>query len=171
MNKQDKIFEAQNLSVKIKEAKAVAVADYRSVNVLQINQLRDKIKEVGGELQVVKNSLFLRALKENKYKVEDKDIEGPSLAIFANEDEIAPMKAIAALGKTLSLLPFKIGFMAGKIFSGSDLTRFASLPPKIELQAKLVGALASPPRRLVYSLNWNLQKLVLILNAVKNKKQ
>ncbi|MDP2860570.1 MAG: 50S ribosomal protein L10, partial [bacterium] len=156
---------------KIKEAKSVVVADYRGLKVSQMNQLRDKIKEAGGEMQVVKNNLFYRALDENNYKVEKEKLDGPSLTLFANSDEISPLKVLATFGKTLSLLPFKVGFIAGKVYFAEELNKLAALPAKIDLQAKLVGLLISQPSRLVYSLNWNLQKLVLILNAVKNNKQ
>lgn len=171
MKKTEKIFAVENLSAKIKDAKSVALVDYRGLTVAQITQLREKVKEAGGELQVVKNTLLLRALSENNYTPEKEKLQGQTLALFANSDEIAPLKALAAFAKLISLLPFKIGFMAGKILSADELTKYATLPAKIELQAKLVGLLASQPQRLVYSLNWNLQKLVLVLNAVKNKKQ
>ena len=171
MNKQDKVLEVQSLTAKIKNAKAIAFTDYSKVTVGQINQLRDKVKEAGGELQVVKNNLVFRALKENNYKVEKSTFDGPNLAIFANSDEIAPLKILVTLGKTLNALALKIGFMNGRVLSAEELNRLALLPSQKELQTKLVGMLASPPTRLVRSLNWNLQKLVLVLEAVKGKKQ
>lgn len=171
MKKQEKIYEVENLTAKIKDAKAVAVADYRGLNVSQINQLRDRIREVGGELQVVKNNLFFQALDKNNYKIEKTSLNGPSLALFANNDEIAPIKALANFAKTLGgLLPLKIGFIAGNTYLTGDLNKIATIPAKIDLQAKLVGLLASQPARLAYSLNFNLQKLVIALNQVKNKK-
>lgn len=171
MKKQTKIFEVQNLTAKIKDAKAVAVADYRGLNVSQMNQLREAIRQVGGELQVVKNNLFYRALDQNDYKIEKAKLDGPSLALFSNNDEVSPLKVLAAFGKTLGLLPFKIGFIARKVYLAEELGKLATIPSKIELQTKLVCMLASQPSRLVYSLNWNLQKLVIVLNAVKEKKQ
>lgn len=171
MNKQDKIFEVQNLTAKIKNAKAIAFTDFGKLTVAQINQLREKVKEAGGELQVVKNNLVYRALRDNNYKVDKSKFDGQNLAVFANTDEVGPLKALVTLGKTFSALPLKIGFMNGQIFTPEELSRFAALPSKIQLQAKLVGMLASPTVRLVRSLNWNLQKLVLVLEAVKSKKQ
>lgn len=171
MKKQEKIFEVQNLSAKIKDAKAVALVDFRGITVNQIRQLREKVKEAGGELQVVKNTLFYRALRENNYQVNKKQFEGTNLALFSNADEVLPLKVLVGFGKILSLLPLRLGFMAGTIISAEDLNRFASLPGKLELQAKLVRMLAGQPGRLVYSLNWNLQKLVLAINRIKDKKQ
>ena len=92
MKKQDKIFEVQNLSAKIKDAKTVALVDYRGVSANQATELRHKIRESGGDIQVVKNRLFLRALRENRYRVPEKELKGPTLAIFANQDEISPLK-------------------------------------------------------------------------------
>jgi len=171
MKKQEKIFEVENLTAKVKDAKAVAVVDYRGLNVSQITQLRDRIRELGGELQVVKNNLFYQSLGKNDYKIEKTNLDGPSLALFANNDEISPLKALANFGKTLGgLLPFKIGFIAGKVYFTEELNKIATIPAKIDLQAKLVGLLALQPTRLAYSLNFNLQKLVIALNQVKNKK-
>lgn len=168
MKRSEKVFEVENLAAKIKEAKSVALADYRGITVAQITALRDKVRTVGGELQVVKNTLFTRALKDAGVKELDTPLTGPTLVLFANDDEIAPLKALAVFGKQANLLALKLGFMAEKTFSGEELNRLASLPTKLELQANLVGLLSSPPRRLVYSLNWNLQKLVLVINGIKN---
>jgi large subunit ribosomal protein L10 len=170
MKRQTKVFEVQNLSAKIKDAKSVALADYRGLTVSQATELRHKVKDAGGELQVVKNNLMLRALRTNDYKVESEKLEGPTLALFANTDEITPLKALFAFAKTTGLLSLKLGFMTGQVLSADDLTRFASLPSKKELQAILVGMLAGQPSRLVYSLNWNLQKLVAALGQIKEQK-
>lgn len=170
MNKQDKIFEVQNLAAMIKDAKAIALTDFKGTNMSQLNLLREKVKEAGGTLQVVKNNLFFRALSGNNYKIEKSQLDGQNLVIFANEDEVNPLKALVGVGKTTNLFSIKLGFMAGNILTAEDIAKFASLPSKLQLQAKLVGLLASPPTRLVYALNWNIQRLVMLLNEVKNKK-
>lgn len=170
MKKQDKIFEVQNLKAKVKDAKALAVADYRGLSVAQMNQLRKKVREAGGELQVAKNNLFFRALRESNYEIDKSLLDGPSLVLFANEDEISPLKALVAFSKGLNLLALKVGFMADQAYSAEELTKLANLPGRLELQAKLVGLLSSPPRRLVYSLNYNLQKLVLLIDGISKKK-
>ncbi len=172
MIKQDKIFAVEDITAKIKDAKAVALADYRGITVSQATQLRDKIKSSGGKLQVIKNTLFLRALRNNNYKIERKKLDGPTIVLFANDDEVSPIKALATFAKTAEgLLPWKIGFMDGKILSAEELGKLANISSKIDLQAKLVGLLFSQPTRLVRCLNYNVQKLVLVLNAVKSKKQ
>lgn len=170
MVKQNKIFEVDNVTAKIKEAKVVALADYRGLTVSQISQLREKVKEAGGELQVIKNTLLLRALRNNRYKLASGDIEGPTIVLFANKDEISLLKVMAEFAKLVNLLPFKIGFMDGLNLSVENLNKYASIPPLNQLQARLVSMLASPPGRLVYALNYNIQKLALVLGQIRNQK-
>lgn len=171
MKKQEKIFEVENLTQKIKGAKSVALIDYRGITANQVNELRKLIKKTGGELQVVKNTLFARALVDAKLlgKTDDLALTDQTMALFANDDEISPIKAIANFAKPLSLLPFKMGFFGERTLSAEEVKRFASLPGKDELRAKLVGILNQQPQRLVYSLNFNLQKLVYILKRVSEK--
>ena len=172
MKKQEKIFEVDNLTQKIKGAKSVALIDYRGISANQVNELRKLIKKAGGELQVVKNTLFTRALVNAKLleKTDDLALSDQTMALFANDDEIGPIKAIANFAKPLSLLPFKLGFFGEKTLSAEEVKRFASLPGQDELRAKLVGVLAQQPQRLVYALNFNLQKLVLVLSHVNSQK-
>lgn len=168
MLKQDKIFAVEDITTKIKDAKAVALADFRGITVSQATKLRDKIKTSGGKLQVIKNTLFLRALRNNNYKIEREKLDGPTIVLFANADEVTPIRTLALFAKaTEGLLPWKIGFMDGKILSAEELGKFASISSRVDLQAKLVGLLFSQPSRLAYALNYNLQKLVLVLNAIR----
>lgn len=169
MKKQEKIFEVENLTQKIKEAKSVALVDYRGLTANQFNLLRSLVKKTGGELQVIKNTLFLRALDKTELKTKNLELKGPTLALFANKDEINPLKTLVSFGRANNLLGVKLGFFGGKLQDATRLFQIASLPSEDELRAKLVGILAQPSQRLVYSLNFNLQKLVIILKGGENR--
>jgi len=176
MKKQEKIFATQNLTEKIKEAKSVVLADYRGLKASQANTLRSQVKKMGAEVQVVKNTLLLRALVDaellpkSKGKDQALKLEGPTMALLTKEDELTALKTFLAFGKSAEILILKAGFVEGKLLEKEELSRFASLPGKTELRAILVGLLTQPTRKLVYDLNLNLQKLVIILGQVKNKK-
>lgn len=176
MKKQEKIFAVKNLTEKVKEAKSVVLADYRGLKANQANTLRSQIKKLGGEVQIVKNTLLLKSLAEAgllpKAKGNDQvlKLEGPTMALLTSNDEITALKAFLTFGKSADLLTLKAGFIEGKLLEKETLSRFASLPGKAELRARLVGLLAQPTQKLVYDLNFNLQKLVIILGQVKNKK-
>ena len=57
-----KIEQVDQVVKKITEAKSAALIQYQGLNAGDISQLRADIKEVGGSMEVVKNSLITRAL-------------------------------------------------------------------------------------------------------------
>lgn len=170
--KEIKVESVRSLSEKIKRAKTLAFADYRGLSVNQISVLREKVKEAGGEILVTKNTLIKRALLENKYPdFNIKNLEGPTAAIFAYEDEILPIKTVADGAKTTGLPAFKFGFFAQSLLDASGLNQLASLPSKHELQAKVVGAISSPLYGIVSVLSGNIRNLVSVLDQAAKKGQ
>ncbi len=162
------IDEVNSLKDKFSKAKSVVLADYRGLSVSQITNLRNKIKEVGGELKVSKNTLIKLALGEEAKQDAIKEcLEGPTATVFSYEDEIAPLKTVWEFQKENEIPQIKAGFLGSEFLSLEKITQLAQLPTSDELKAKIVGMLNSPLYGLVNSLKGNLTKLVLILKQIK----
>ena len=164
MPNQKKIFTVANLTQKIKDAKSLILADYQGLSVAQINRLRDQIKAVGGEFEVVKNRLLKIASDEAKIELDDQVLTGPTAILWAWENELEAIKTLENFAKENNSPKIKSGLFEGKIISAEKIKQLAQIPGKKELQAKLVGALCSPAYGLVNSLSWNLKKLVYVLS-------
>ncbi|MFH0942590.1 MAG: 50S ribosomal protein L10 [Candidatus Beckwithbacteria bacterium] len=156
------------LTEKLAASKSVVLADYRGLSVNLQRQLRNDVKAAGGELIVAKNSLLKLALKSEKLSLPD-DFTGPTIILFAYEDEIAPIKALSEFAKANELPVVKIGFLAQEPLTADQVNQLASLPTKIELLAKTTATLKSPINRLVYALSDNLKKLVCVLSAISGR--
>jgi len=154
------------LQEKLQQSKSIVLADYRGLTANQQRKLRNQVKAVQGELIVAKNSLISLALKAEKYSLPS-SLQGPTLILFAYEDEIAPLKALAEFAKTNELPKVKLGFIAKDTLTADQLNQLANLPTKVELLAKTVGSLKSPLNGLVNVLSGNFRKLVYALQAVK----
>jgi large subunit ribosomal protein L10 len=161
----------QSLTEKIERAKTLTFADYRGLTANQIAQLRKKIKEADGEFIVEKNNLIKIALKNNKLAVENETLlTGPTAAIFAFGDEIAPIRESAENAKTLGLPSFKFGFF-GKIYLDSEgVEKLSKIPGRDILQGKVVSTLSSPLYGIVSVLQANISKLVFALDQIKTRK-
>lgn len=159
-----------DLTEKVSRAKTLAFADYRGLTVNQVSELRKKIKEAGGEMLVTKNTLMQRALSGNKIEVELEKLAGPTATIFAYEDEIAPIKTVAEAGKVTGLPAFKFGFFNKDFLDVNGLKQLATIPSKIELQAKVVGALSSPIYGIASVLQANIRNIVYVLDQVAKSK-
>ena len=170
-NRQKKIDIVASLSDKFTKAKAVVFTNYQGLTHKQIETLKKAIKPLEGEFVVAKNSLVTRSLDENKIKLgEDHVLEGPTGTLFIYNDIVAPLRALAKLIKELNLPSVKFGIMDNDFITTEQVLKLSSLPTREVLLAQLVAGLKSPIFNLHRSLQWNLQKLVLTLNAVAKAK-
>ena len=94
-----------NLTAKLQKSKSVVFADYRGLSVNNQRLLRRQITAVGGELIVAKNTLLKIVFKDLKYPLESliDTFTGPTVVLFAYEDEIAPIKALAEFSQAHEL--------------------------------------------------------------------
>ena len=158
--RQQKKEQVAKLTEKLGRAKAVVFADYKGLNMKQLSDLRDKLREVNGEFTITKNTLLERALPST-------NLEGPTATLFAYDDEISPIKILVKALKDVALGKVKSGIMGKDILDEAIILQLATLPTKNELRAKTVGVLITPLQGMVGVLQGNLRNLVYALNQIK----
>ncbi len=141
------------------------------LTVEEITKLRGELRKDGSTYAVVKNTLFKIAAGETIAKQLDVYLAGPTGIVFAGTDPIAPAKAIKQFADDSKKLGIKAAYIDGVLVDAKQVEVLASLPPKIELIAKLVGTLASPLRGLVTVLSGNQSGLVRVLNSIREQKE
>lgn len=154
------------LSEKFGKAKAMVFANYQGMTHKQLEELKKALKTAEAELVIAKNSLIHRSIPDFK----DQRLEGPTATVFAYNDIVAPLKELAKLIKTLKLPVIKFGILDGKALTDTEVLKLATLPSREVLLAQLVGGMKSPLYGLHRALNWNVQKLVMTLSAIQQKK-
>lgn len=164
-----KIEKVEEVSKKLESAKSAALIQYQGLNAAGITDLRDQIKQKGGQMEVVKNSLIKRALEKMGITLPE-DLTGPTSIVLCNEDEVSPLKEVDKVNKTKEAISFKYGIFDKKLLSVDELKQFLNLPSKSALLAQFVGGLVNPLQRLVYSMRYNQTKLALTLKALADKK-
>jgi len=175
MVKTDKILFVENLAEKLGGVKVAAIVNYTNLTAGQMSQVREELKELAGvEFAVVKNTLFKKALQKAGIKPEDdfeEKIQGQSALVICQEDEVTPLSVLAKLAKTMGSLEFKLGVMGGRILTAETLTTLAKLPSREVLLVRVVGGISRPLSGLVYSLNWNLMKLIMVIKKMTEDKE
>jgi len=165
-----KINQVDDIVKKLTDAKSVALVQYQGLNAADIAQLRADVRAKGGQMEVVKNTLIIRALEKIGITLPE-NLTGPTSLTFCNEDEVAPLKEIDKVNKAKDKTSFKYGIFDKKLLSLDELKTFLSLPSKSTLISQFVGGLVNPLQRLVYALKFNQTQLVLTLKALSEKKQ
>ena len=160
-----------NLVSALKERESVVLVDYKGLTHRQLEDLRAKVTEAGGLLRIVKNNLFLIALKNVHLPTPEETLTGPTAVLFVPSTDPSPIKIIYDEGKILESLEIKWGIWEKGLIDKSKVIQLATLPSREELLAKVVGNLKSPQTRLVLSLKSNLQKLVIALEEIRKQKE
>jgi large subunit ribosomal protein L10 len=160
----------EELREKIASAKNLFFTNYAGLTVEEISKLRTELRKDGSTYGVVKNTLFKRAAGSELASQLDAILAGPTGVVFAGEDPVAPAKALKTFSDSTKPVNVKAAYIDGKIVDAAQVQVLASLPPKQELLAKLVGTLSSPLYGLVYVLSGNQSGLVRVLNAIREQK-
>jgi large subunit ribosomal protein L10 len=169
MPKNYKIEKVDEVASKLQAAKSAALLQYQGLTAAQVAELRAKVKQAGGQMEVIKNSLIFRALAKIGINLPE-TLTGPTAITFCNTDEIAPLKEIETVNKDKEKTEFKYGIYGGKLLLADELKKFLSLPSKSALIAQLLGGLKNPLQRLSYAMRYNQTRLVLALKAISEKK-
>lgn len=136
---------------KFDNAKSVVLFDYRGLSVAEVTELRKKLRDVGAEYKVYKNTLTKRALDELNIDL-SKYLEGPSAVSFGT-DELSIVKILSDFSNEHDSLELKAGIVEGKIADTDDLKRYAAIPSRDTLLTMLASGLMGTVRDLSICLD------------------
>lgn len=155
----------EELRRRLADAKYLFFTNYAGLTVEEISRLRTELRKDGSTYAIVKNTLFSLAAGDALAKQFEGFLAGPTGVIFAPSDPVAPAKALKQFNDEVKPLPIKAGYVDGRVIDAAQVNVLASLPSKIELQAKVLGLFASPLRGFVGVLAANPSGFVRVLSA------
>jgi large subunit ribosomal protein L10 len=152
----------------LSKSQAVFLMEYTKMSVKRVEELRARVREVGGEAHIVKNTLFKLALEKAGYQLKD-DLTLTTLAGFAFEDSPALAKTFAEAAKDAEMFNFKMGYLNKAQISANDIKALADLPPLPVLRAQLLGVLQAPAGKLVRTIAEPARGLASVFRAYSEK--
>jgi len=161
----------KELLEQVKEAKAVFFVNFLGLKVSEMNGLRQELKKDNAQARVVKKNLAKIVFSQEDYVKEITGDKASSLMVnFAFEDPINTAKALWSFSRKNNKFQILGGITEGAFLNAEKVIRLAQIPSKDILLGRLVGSISSPMQRLLYTLNGNIQKLVVVLEGVKATK-
>ena len=130
MRKSRKVEVVAEFTAALQEAEHVILTDYRGLNVKEMTELRGAVREAGGRLRVMRNSLFLRALAGSDQSELGELLIGPVAATFVSGDPATLLRAMAAFARRHEQLAFKGGWVDSRAYGAADMATLADLPPR-----------------------------------------
>lgn len=160
------------LTQQVSKAQTIYVTDFTGLNVAHITDLRRRLRAVGVEYVVVKNTLAKRALTESQRRQGglEEHLAGPTALVLAGADPVSAAKVLADFAKEFEKPAIKIGLVEGKPVSSAQVKSLAALPSKQQLLAQLGGALQAPMAGFLGVMNGLLYSMVGALEALKEQR-
>jgi len=169
-NKKEEVV--KKLTEEFKNSKINILGSFSNLTVLEMQKMRESIREVGGNIMVLKNNL-INIIYQNLSKDEVcKFISGPSFVIWSNkENEIEIIKSVLNFQEDTGKIDIKGGLLNGEIIGKDKINQLGKLPSKKELQGRVITMIKMPTIRLVNSLKGPITRVINVLNQIKSKKE
>ena len=169
MNRNEKAAVIDDVAAEIEGAEAIYAIDYRGISVPQAAELRTKLRDADASFRIVKNRLTLRAADKAGAESLKELLEGPTALTFVRGDAAVAAKAITTFQRQNDLLEIKGGLLGGDVLTVDQIKDIARLPGREQLQAQLVGVLASPITGLVRGLGSLISGLAIQLEQIREQ--
>ena len=155
----------------VRNSSALGITNYRGISVKQINSLRGKMKDSGGDYVVTKNTLLRVALEQEGRITPAELLAGPNAVVFTSEDVAKSVTALKDWIKAAKVVEITGAILESSALDATSAEKLSDLPTKEQVLSSILGTLNAPAGTLVRVLNAPLSSLVRVINAHVEKEQ
>ncbi len=152
------------------DALSAVASEYRGLTVDQMTSLRQKAREQGVYVRVVKNTLARIAVGGTEFECLQDSLKGPMLLAFSKESPGSAARLVRDFAKENENLKPVMAAIGGKSVDASQLDTIANLPTRDEALSILMATMKAPIGKLASTLNEVPGKLVRTVEAVRLQK-
>jgi len=147
------------------------IVGFSGLSVLEMQKIRDGLKEKGCRMRVVKNTLLERVYQKINCEDMCKQIGGPLFIVWAkSDDEIGIVKKMYSFQKQFGKMDIKAALVGNKLFSSAELLLIEKLPGKKEIEARVVWTLRMPMRRIINALSFPAVRVIRDFKQIAENK-
>ncbi len=136
----------------VKRSQALVLTQYVGLTMKDIDVLRAKVRENGGEFHIMKNTLIKLAFEKAGLPIQEKQLEGSTAIVFAFNDAPATVKTVTEYVKGSEFLKIKGGYLEKQALTPEGVKALADLPPLPVVRGQLLGMLLAPASKLARTL-------------------
>ena len=172
MPKKENIDAVSSIKAIFEKNEGLIFTDHSGLKAQDAVNVRDKLIEADSYLKIIKNTLARIAAKEIFSDIELEEIfTGPTRVVVAEKDIVNTAKVVKNFSSELKALTIKAGILENKLVDADTIKKIASLPSRETLLVQLVTAVQAPISGLVNTLSGLSRNLVMVLDAVRVKKE
>lgn len=172
MTKTEKIQFTESLVEQFNEHDSFYLLNIGDMPVLKSNEFRNKLREKGLKVQMIKNTLIKKALEQTEGDFSELNpvLEGSSALVFVGETANAPAKTVKDFRGDGNRPMLKAASIEQAFYIGDEqLDTLSKLKSKEELVAEVISLLQSPAKNVISSLQSGGGKLAGILQTLSER--
>jgi large subunit ribosomal protein L10 len=169
MDRAQKAETIEGLKSVFADSGAVVVTHYMGLTVAEMTDLRLRLRKEGAALQVVKNTLAIKAL-ENVAGDEGNALFTGPVAIAYGPDPVSAAKVVTQYAKDNDKFTVVGGLLEQTtVLDKARVNALATLPSLDQIRATLVGLIQTPATRIAGVLQAPAAQLARVMNAYATK--
>lgn len=149
----------QELTDKLKGAKAVVLTAYRGTTVKDMDRFRSSLRKEKVFSKVYKIPLIKKAMEANGIAAATVDYKQPVILSISEDEESTPARIIQNLAKDIKTLSILEGILGKEIMSKAQVEALGSLPSKDQLRAQFMSVLNGPMAAFARAINALAEKM------------
>ncbi|MFO7896020.1 MAG: 50S ribosomal protein L10 [Candidatus Cloacimonadales bacterium] len=169
-----KIEEVKKIKAALEAAKSIVLIDYKGINIEEVDELRNRMRNSDVKYFVSKNTFIKIALNDLGITELDQYLVG-STAVAVAADEVSPARELANFKKEITkeknYPSFKAGFVGGELMDIEQLGTLADLPTKDQLISMVLQGFNAPLTGMVGTLQAIIKKFVYVVDAIAEKEE
>jgi len=146
----------------------VVVAHYAGITVKQMQDLRAKMRDVGGSVRVAKNKLAKIALEGKPGSAMGDLLTGMTVMAYS-EDPVAAAKVAEAYAKINDKFVILGGAMGDTVLDQAGVKAVAAMPSREELIAQIVSCIGAPGSSIAGAIGAPASNIAGILKTIEEK--
>jgi len=155
----------------LKKSQAVMLVEYTGLSMKDLDAIRAKVRDTGGEFHILKNTLARKVLEANGINVPAHLTKKSTAVAFAFSDAAGTAKALADATKGMEVVKLKGGLLDKQVLNPAQVKALAELPPLPVMRAQLLGVLQAPAGKLVRTIAEPARSLASVFRAYTEKAQ
>lgn len=160
---------------RLDNAKSIVLIDYKGINIEEVDELRNRMRNADVDYFISKNTFIKIALNELGIKEFDEHLSGPTAVAISKIDEVAAARELAKFKKDVmddkDFPKFKIGLVGSEVMEVPQLEQLSKLPSKEVLLSMVLQGFNAPISGFVGALGGILRKFIYAIDTIAKEKE
>ena len=135
------------------------------------NQMRGQLKAKGIKVQMVRNEIFKRALRNCKMSTAENLFEGTCAIAYGGDSIVDIAKEIADWQRKVPALEVKGAFLDGATLGADAAKELSKMPGRAQLRSSIVMLVMSPGKKVVSVFSGPLSVIAGCIKTISEKQE